>query len=358
MLHNNVGHAPTEEYIASETMAEHGRRFFRNYLIKDYGYLKLFFIILCSYFIIQELYVFFFVKPTITRSVKSKMNNDDFPEILLCPEPSYDPEAVEKHGYWDFFLYVTGRDFAWNGMNESDIKEVYENISVLKSQDDCPIEEFGFILFKPAGSKEVASLEDGFGGLDFKLTKALYPFHTCCQFVKTNLTDTDIIYGVQIALSNDVNYTYSQFRIIMADQFAFSTFRQHEANTLGDIIALPLEPLMGFNNYIVKINQDHHLENDPNYPCIDYKKPGDYDKCLEEEYLSRIRKYVNCTPPWFTENEDLWCKNGINFRTESDQKKFVKILEKIVLARADTGKCSGRNCKSINPSNSCCLQSF
>ena len=38
-----------------------------------------------------------------------------------------------------------------------------------------------------------------------------------------------------------------------------------------------------------------------------FREAGDYDKCLEGEYVSRTMSLLNCTPPWMTEKEELWC---------------------------------------------------
>ena len=330
-------------------MLEQVKRSCKNYLFKDYGSLKLFFIILCSLAIFQELYVFFILKPTVTSSVKTQMTNEDIPEILLCPEPSFDSEEIKNKGYADFWYYILGQDYGWNGQNKTDVKELYQHISFLKSPQDCPVKNSAFFTEPSDEDNEPTSCQNSVEQIDFKIARALYPMHTCCRIANSEISKDLNVYGGQLAFEAAKNYTFSQFKILMADKTSFSTFRHHEATTFGDKISLSSK--QGWNTFNIKVHQEQHLENDPNYPCIDYKKPGDYDQCLEEEYLSRIRKYVNCTPPWFTENEDLWCKNGINFRTESDQKKFVKILEKIVLARADTGKCSGKNDKSMNPSN-------
>ena len=66
---------------------------------------------------------------------------------------------------------------------------------------------------------------------------------------------------------------------------------------------------IGKVEYKVQIMEDIKLEGDPNYPCIDYKLKGDYAKCIENEMLQENFKYLNCTPPWMTKDEDLWC-NG------------------------------------------------
>ena len=57
------------------------------FLGKDYRFLKLIFTILASCLIIDLFYSYFVLKPTYTSNEKRKMCVDDFPEIILCPQP-------------------------------------------------------------------------------------------------------------------------------------------------------------------------------------------------------------------------------------------------------------------------------
>ena len=81
----------------------------KNFILKDFGFLKLFFIVLCGLVFLQELYVFFFLKPTLTTTEKAKKGPEHFPEILVCPEPSTDLKELEKLGYGaNFYSYAKG----------------------------------------------------------------------------------------------------------------------------------------------------------------------------------------------------------------------------------------------------------
>ena len=42
---------------------------------------------------------------------------------------------------------------------------------------------------------------------------------------------------------------------------------------------------LGYIEYKVKIYEEVHLEEDPDFPCRKYSSPGQYDQCLEDEYL-------------------------------------------------------------------------
>ena len=59
----------------------------------------------------------------------------------------------------------------------------------------------------------------------------------------------------------------------MADQITASFFDQYKSNMFGDEIK---SSGSGQMNYKVKIKEDIRLENEPNFPCIDYKIIGEY----------------------------------------------------------------------------------
>ena len=94
-------------------------------------------------------------------------------------------------------------------------------------------------------------------------------------------------------------------------------------------------------NYKIKILEDQKLEEDPNYPCIDYDVIGEYSQCLEEEILRQNSYFINCTPPWMTNNQDLWCKGELYFDSKFLKRKYIYFLQIIGISNADHGKCLG-----------------
>lgn len=310
----------------------------QNLLFKDYGYLKLFFIILCTIAIIQELYVYFIIQPTITRSVKDKMTQDDFPDLMLCPEPSTNPGVLAEHGYYSFYEYISGAEHGWVGQNYSDINELMDNISTINSPYECFDYDSSWTLLDITDENSEEALH-----YDAVLTRALYPFHHCCKIVWPPMKGDEQMYGLWISYNSTGEYPFLTTKVVLADKLEFSIFRQHEANTFGDSFNVPLD-FGGYYEYKISMAQDIHLENNPNYPCIDYKVPGEYDKCLEKEFSGLILQYTNCLPPWLTDNEDLWCYGSPEFKTDRDAKMFTKAIDEIILGRADTGKCSGLLC--------------
>ena len=47
---------------------------------------------------------------------------------------------------------------------------------------------------------------------------------------------------------------------------------------------------------------------------------------------------LNCTPPWMTENENLWCQNALNL-TRDQESEVEILLSNIINERGKEGKC-------------------
>ena len=116
---------------------------------KNYKILKLIFFIFGSCLILSEFYIFFVLKPTYTSKMHRKLNVEDFPEIILCPEPSINIEAAQSRGYvgeqeyflgiWDHWA-ASLEQFGWAGNNSEGVRKVYEDISNVKCEKTVQME--------------------------------------------------------------------------------------------------------------------------------------------------------------------------------------------------------------------------
>ena len=298
-----------------------------SFIVKDFGMLKALFIILASLLITEEFYNFLVLKPTYTFQEKRRIDLDDFPVITLCPHPSVDVNAMKKKGYGLFDFYFKGvfdpfnSSVSWAGNKSEDVKEVSKEISILKSIDDCPEGQFHF--------------EDNSSIAEFKLSRALNPYHICCQVIQPKLSEASPIVSLRLFLNNSQSLL-SYFKVFLADQLTASIFDQHKTVMTGDTIASNNK---GFMMYKVKIVVDEKLEGDPKYPCIDFKFKGEYAKCIENELIKQNTKFLNCSPPWMTENEDLWCRKHYKMDQKTQHNYFSNFMGAIGTSDADYGKC-------------------
>ena len=299
-----------------------------SHILKDYRLLKFIFTIWALYLIIETIYIFLVVKPTYTSHEKRELSADDFPEIIMCPEPSIDLKAVKSKGYGAPDAYFKGyfhgfQYFSWAGNNLEDVKKVSEEVSMLKSIDDCPVGSFRF--------KDV----DGRHEAKFQLTKGLNPYHTCCKIIPPKLSHKHPIISIRISLPE--NSSVRSFKVSMADELTASFYEQHKTILMGDKIVSPDKD--GAIFYKAKILEEQNLENDPNYPCVLYKTIGEYGKCVESEMLRQNFDFLNCTPPWMTLNEELWCQ-GKHYVDSEVSKSYFDFLSDISASEGNYGKCS------------------
>ena len=182
-------------------------------LVKEYGALKLIFTILASYLIFETFYIFLIVKPTYTSHEKRKLSEEDFPEIILCPDPSINLSALNSHGYRGADKYFKGvydwTQVTWTGNRSEDVKAVSEEVSMLKSIKDCPIGELVF-----EDNKRIVA--------EFNLTKVLTPFHICCKVIPPPISQSYSIVSVRMVHSS--NSTVQSFKAFMADQMTASFY--------------------------------------------------------------------------------------------------------------------------------------
>ena len=76
----------------------------------------------------------------------------------------------------------------------------------------------------------------------------------------------------------------------------------------------------GYQKYTIRVLKHIHPENDPQFPCKKHDYKGEYNQCLEEEFTRQSLKILNCTPPWMTDNQDIWCKHNVNLSSANDDK--------------------------------------
>ena len=295
-------------------------------LFKDHRILKIIFTIFASYFIFTEFYKFLVVKPTYSSNTKRMLVVEDFPEILLCPNPSVNVDTITVKGYAGVHEYFMGvYEFGpyelvgWAGNISEDVKKVSEDIATLKTIQDCP--QYGAIWS-----------QDGTGDstIQYNLSRALYPYLTCCKVIPPEFARDTPVVGMSMV------FYYGSFKMFMADRLTHSYFDLHNT-MLGDQIVSGAD---GIIEYKVQIKEEENLEDDPENPCINYSIVGEYAECLEKELVKQNSKYLNCTPPWMTDKKHLWCDFQLNSSKSTEEiLEYVYFLNDIRASEVNPGKC-------------------
>ena len=284
------------------------------YLWNNYGALKILFMAAGFYLIFDLFWKYLVEKPTLTSSTRTEITSRSFPVITVCHHEQIDKSSLESNGIKNLFYYRSGggdpsynngthQTISWNGNSSKGVYEVYDEIALLKSAIDCP-KNSSFWYKKKQKDFEGSNLV-GRKPLYFNLTMALYPNHKCCKANLPNLEDVEIIKAIRIADATfNPNKIFRSFRLYLSDQISDTPFTLAKNFNLGDEITITNnETLELHKRYKVKVSQEHHIDGDPKYPCINYLKHGEYGKCLEKEMIKSVLKHLNCTPPWLTANK-------------------------------------------------------
>ena len=307
-------------------------------LWKDHKYLKIIFIFLTGFVLFEEMVVFFIDKPTLTTIIKSGLEPQHFPEILLCPDPALDLSVLLPRGYQDGYHYqigVTGNDthyeyYRWSGNLSENVEDIVNDVSVLRSEEDCPM------TFVWWNDDEKLKYEV----VNTTLTRALFPNHRCCRVLKSDNVRSKVMKGVEVRYEEEKykGKLLNSWKMMMFDEKVYSVFQHNTETMFGESITSSLGS-QGTNYYTIKLKQEVYLEETPQYPCIDYQVAGEFDKCLEKEKIEQISRYLNCTPPWMTDNKELWC--GLDpVGTEEIMDTTYFLFEEILVGQTESVKCS------------------
>ena len=148
-------------------------------ILRNFTLLKLFFALFTSYLLYEEFFTFFVKKPTYTSSSKVKIGPQDFPDITICPFPSWDHQEMLRLRYANSFEYSKGTThnstmFGWSG-NTSEInpESVLDKISIIKHPTECP-----FTRVKMRSEEKEKSVN-----LKFQLTNLYHSRGRCCKVI-------------------------------------------------------------------------------------------------------------------------------------------------------------------------------
>ena len=318
-------------------------------MAKDYRIFKIIFIIWGFYLVFEAFYIYLVKRPTYTSYEKRYINSEDIPDVIICPQPSIDNDAVRLKGYLGPRRYFGGlsespqsqslTQIGWVGNKSEDVKKVSVDISTLKSKDECP---YGVFFIK---DEEIRTYHQA----AFELKRVLNPHHICCRLVPPSFpvqsmhffisnNNSHLIHIYNLTKADKASSLPHSFQVFLADPKTASIFDQNKVNMVGDrIVSSPSNN--GFMIYRVIIMEEKRLEHDPKYPCINYKIESAYSQCLEKELVSQSLKFLNCTPPWVTENEDLWCKEKIIYESISSKLKFRTWISDVTEGNYDYGTC-------------------
>ena len=210
-----------------------------------------------------------------------------------------DMAKLSSYGYEDLTQYKLGYQengtrklfIGWSGDSSASQTDIVTDISLLKSKEDCPFSNNSFVKF----DDDVQIL------LDFELTNALFPYHRCCKVVIPDQSKSRVLSFVHISIK-EKEKLYSSYFLYLSDQITYTLYEPLGTRMSGkDIIPAPFPNAARL--YKISLTEEEHLEEDPNFECIGYKKQQKYNDCLDNYFLNKSITLLNCTPPYLTSNQ-------------------------------------------------------
>ena len=280
----------------------------------------------------------------------------DYPDITICPFPSYDQPQMLSQGYGQSFEYakgiLNGRKLkGWSGNGSKAVDEIIEDISILKSPEDCPLTRVVLLH----------SNSENFVPIQMKLTRVMHPGGRCCQALVPNDAHNSTIGGLTFRVDLENNLPLVDgFQIFLSNRESANHFHRKKFNIDGVELKASTKEL-GYMLYNLKTFKEIFLDTNGKFNCKNYDSGGEYSQCLESNYqgirqqnvtlffdlkniLEQMLNILNCTPPWITDKHHLWCKDLLNL-SSSASKKLDFFLSSIINDRGDKSNCP-QSCSS------------
>ena len=222
-------------------------------------------------YLLYEDFQLFFSKPTYSSNSELKLEPKNYPSIVLCPFPTFDQESLWKYGYEDGYDYAKGlimgsKLYGWIGNSSKSVESIIEEISLLKSEKDCPSLS---VLFDEDDDSQ------RYENIQFELTKTAYPNGRCCKAKIPSKAHEKVMIKVWMLVNN----TNSASMIHGYQMYFVSQESYHilKLNTNG--IPMTVESkYKGYVKFEVGVQNIINMADDPKIKCKNYIKPNDYDE--------------------------------------------------------------------------------
>ena len=144
---------------------------------------------------------------------KNVVGLENYPDITICPTPSFDAERIKKFGYHNLLEYSYGKMKnspnnnldGWAGFGNESVDIINKNISVVQSPVDCPIAKAYF--------GQDGLLEET---LTFELTPSIHFSGACCKAKLSEFSRNSTIYGLLIVVKNIMNTKIERIKVYLS----------------------------------------------------------------------------------------------------------------------------------------------
>ena len=225
-----------------------------------------------TFYLLYEDIQLFLSKPTFSSNSESKLQPKNFPIIVLCPFPTFDQESLWKYRYEDGYDYAKGvimgsSSNGWIGNSSKSVENINEEISLLKSEKDCP---FLSALF------DENNYSKKYENIQFEMTETSYPNGRCCKAKIPSKSQENVLIKLWMRmLINDTNNSMIHgFQMYFVSQESYHILK---LNTNG--IPMTAESkYKGYMKYEVRVQNIRNLVEDPKIRCKNYPKVNGYNE--------------------------------------------------------------------------------
>ena len=314
-------------------------------LFKNFIALKLLFGGLSCALIFQEFKVYFFDKPTYTSVSKVDISKskkvsclkpdfsfsefDHYPDMTICATPSFHSDKLKQHGYHASYYYAKGipdytgkKLLGWVGnISTNNMESVTEDIVTMHNISDCPSMR---VKFNKNGDEWQEYLKMTF-------TRVMHPNGRCCKAIVPENASSATISTIFLLVhpypdANPVGV--KGFQLFLSNRKSANDFHRKKFAIDGYPLIAEAKDL-GYSFFNLKIHETVYPENSEEYLCKHYKSVDGYGDCLSDVYLSQSLEVLNCTAPWLTAKEDLWCRKYLELSDEVSD-RFGAFLASVV----------------------------
>ena len=120
--------------------------------------------------------------------------------------------------------------------------------------------------------------------------------------------------------------TKEPLKVYLTDPFRQSHYRLEKNAMTGDPISLSNKKKNVFESLYYEIEVVIENKRKSKTTCRDYEKPNDFADCVDTAMKKKMKKMLNCVPPWLFGNkpdsDNEICSSDISFSTEEQRESI------------------------------------
>ena len=265
----------------------------------DFCTLKNIFSLICTiltgYLIGRALFSFVVTKPTSTSDEIVKFDAETFPNVVICGDPAIDQNLSRRYGYQEPSVYWLGQNgsygenfVGWNGVEgQKNSTELRDDLLNMKMENNL-ISTNWYVL-------QDGGYESNYPSAEFIMVT--FPFGRC-QILRP--PQDQEISGYWLEFHETPLKPFTHLNILLLDPVNSPLVYPPNYQMRGSQIKVELNKtsnLESWHPYQIKISQSHHLEDNPQYECKEYRLNDTYGECIKEAWKEKFLAMLNCTPP-------------------------------------------------------------